>query len=84
MNNKTKKRTPKQGELLNLLNYLLDTVSTDKTLTSKSQEDENENENDEILMSSKNEKKKMLKIKKPVPILKKWQIKKKMRIKTFC
>ena len=56
MNNKTKKRTPKQGELLNLLNYLLDTVLTDKTLKSKSQEDENEN--DEILMSSKNEKKK--------------------------
>ena len=56
MNNKTKKRTPKQGELLNLLNYLLDTVLTDKTLKSKSQEDENENE--EMLMSSKNEKKK--------------------------
>ena len=82
MNNKTKKRTPKQGELLNLLNYLLDTVLTDKTLKSKSQEDENEN--DEILMSSKNEKKNA-KNKKASTNTKKVKNKKKnMRIKTFC
>ena len=57
---KYKKRTPKQKELLNLFNDLLDTILTDKTLKSESQEDENVNvnvnknvrENDEILMSS--------------------------------
>ena len=55
---KQKKRTPKQKELLNLFNDLLDTILTDKTLKSESQEDENVNvnknvnENDEILMSS--------------------------------
>ena len=51
---KYKKRTPKQKELLNLFNDLLDTILTDKTLKSKSQkdktlmssEDENENENE--------------------------------------
>ena len=53
---KYKRRTPKQKELLNLLNDLLDTILTDKTLKSKSQkgktlmlskdENENENEND--------------------------------------
>ena len=50
---KYKRRTPKQKELLNLFNDLLDTILTDKTLKSKSQEDKNENENDKALMSSK-------------------------------
>ena len=36
---KYKKRTPKQKELLNLFNDLLDTILTDKTLKSKSQKD---------------------------------------------
>ena len=59
---KYKKRTPKQKELLNLFNDLLDTILTDKTLKSKSQKDntlmsskdenENENGNDKTLMSS--------------------------------
>ena len=51
---KYKKRTPKQKELLNLFNDLLDTILTNKTLKSKSQKDktlmsskdENENENE--------------------------------------
>ena len=41
---KYKKCTPKQKELLNLFNDLLDTILTDKILKSESQEDENENE----------------------------------------
>ena len=42
-----KNRTLKQKELLNLFNDLLDTISIDKTLESKSQEDdENENKNE--------------------------------------
>ena len=41
---KYKKCTPKQKELLNLFNDLLDKILTDKTLESKSQEDD-ENEN---------------------------------------
>ena len=47
-NKKNKKTlTPKQKELLNLFNDLLDTISIDKTLESKSQEDnENENKNE--------------------------------------
>ena len=45
---KYKKCTPKQKELLNLFNDLLDAILTDKTLKSKSQEDN-------ILMSSKDE-----------------------------
>ena len=63
---KYKKRTPKQKELLNLFNDLLDVILTDKTLKSKSQKDktlmslkdenknknENKNENDKTLMSS--------------------------------
>ena len=59
---KYKRRTPKQKELLNLFNDLLDTILTDKTLKSKSQKDntlmsskdenENENGNDKTLMSS--------------------------------
>ena len=47
---KYKRRTPKQKELLNLFNDLLDTILTDKTLMSS--KDENENENDKTLMSS--------------------------------
>ena len=53
---KYKKRTPKQKELLNLFNDLLDTILTDKTLKLRSQNDktlmssnednENENENE--------------------------------------
>ena len=60
---KYKKCTPKQKELLNLFNDLLDTILTDKTLKSKSQKEktlmsstednENKNENDKALMSSK-------------------------------
>ena len=60
-----KKRTPKQKELLNLFNDLLDVTLTDKTLKSKSQKDktlmpskdenENENENDKTSMSSNDE-----------------------------
>ena len=45
---KYKKLIPKQRELLNLFNDLLDTILTDKTLESKIQKDEN----DETLMSS--------------------------------
>ena len=42
-----KTHTPKQKELLNLFNDLLDTISINKTLESKSQEDdENENKNE--------------------------------------
>ena len=48
---KYKKRTPKQKELLNLFNDLLDTILTDKTLKSKSQKDN-------TLMSSNDEKEK--------------------------
>ena len=60
-NNKTKKLcTPKQKELLNLFNDLLDTILTDKTLNSESQEDENEN--DKTLMSSKDENEKQNKL----------------------
>ena len=51
---KYKKCTPKQKELLNLFNDLLDTILTDKTLKLRSQNDktlmssneDNENEND--------------------------------------
>ena len=58
---KLKKRTPRQKELLNLLNNLSDTILTDKTLESKSQEEEeenenkNENENDNKNKNDKNE-----------------------------
>ena len=60
---KYKKRTPKQKELLNLFNDLLDVILTNETLKSKSQkdkrlmssnddddDDENENENDKTLI----------------------------------
>ena len=57
---KYKKCTPKQKELLNLFNDLLDTILTDKTLNSESQEDENEN--DKTLMSSKDENEKQNKL----------------------
>ena len=57
---KYKKCTPKQKELLNLFNDLLDVILTDKTLMSSKDENEkekekkkeNENENDKTLMSS--------------------------------
>ena len=55
---KYKRHTPKQKELLNLFNDLLDTILTDKKLKSKSQNDKtlmssNEDDNnDKILMSS--------------------------------
>ena len=52
---KLKKRTPRQKELLNLLNNLSDTILTDKTLESKSQEEENENK-DENDNKNKNDK----------------------------
>ena len=41
---KHKKCTPKQKELLNLFNDLLDTILTDKTLMSSKDENENEKE----------------------------------------
>ena len=41
---KYKRRTPKQKELLNLFNDLLDTVLTDKTLKSKKLKRENIND----------------------------------------
>ena len=55
---KYKRRIPKQKEILNLFNDLLDTILTDKTLKSKiqkdntlmSSKDDNDNENDEKLM----------------------------------
>ena len=43
---KYKRPIPKQKELLNLFNNLLDTNSTDKTLMSSKEENENENENE--------------------------------------
>ena len=58
---KYKRLIPKQKELLNLSNDLLDTILTDKTLESKRQKDENDktlmssnegDENDKTLMSS--------------------------------
>ena len=58
---KKRRYTPKQKELLNLINDLLDTILTDKTLKSKSQKDKNENEienkneNYKTLMSSKDD-----------------------------
>ena len=48
---KYKKRTPKQKELLNLINDLLDKILTDKSLKSKSQKDD-ENGNYKTLISS--------------------------------
>ena len=53
---KYKKRTPKQKELLNLFNDLLDTILTDKTLKSKSQKDN-------TLMSSKDKMKMKMEMK---------------------
>ena len=53
---KQKKRTPKQKELLNLFNDLLDTILTDKTLKSKSQKDN-------TLMSSKDKMKMKMEMK---------------------
>ena len=54
---KYKKRTPKQKELLNLFNDLLDVILTDKTLMSSKDENEkenkNENENDKTLITIK-------------------------------
>ena len=58
---KYKKCTPKQKELLNLFNDLLDTILTDKTLKLRSQNDKTlmpsneDNENDKTLMSSKDD-----------------------------
>ena len=57
---KDKRHTPKQIELLNLFNDLLDTILTDKTIKSKSQKGntsmlskgDDDNENDKTLMSS--------------------------------
>ena len=54
-NNKTKKRTPKQKELLNLFSDLSDTVLSDETLESKTQEKENENKNENDKNESENE-----------------------------
>ena len=62
---KYKKRTPKQKELLNLFNDLLDTILIDKTLKSESQEDENENEKEK-----EKKKKRKRKIKKKMKMTK--------------
>ena len=81
---KYKKCTPKQKELLNLFNDLLDTILTNKTLKSESQKDktlmssknenknenENENENGKTLMSSKDDDETMNQNKKY--IIKQW------------
>ena len=48
---KYKRRAPKQKELLNLINDLLDKILTDKSLKSKSQKDD-ENGNYKTLISS--------------------------------
>ena len=50
---KKRRYTPKQKELLDLFNDLLDIIWTDKTLNSKSQKDKNEN--GKTLMSSKDD-----------------------------
>ena len=54
---KYKKCTPKQKELLNLFNNLLEVILTDETLMSSKDENEKEhkNENDKTLMSSNEE-----------------------------
>ena len=52
---KYKKRTPKQKELLNLFNDLLDVILTDKTLMSSKDKNENENQKEN---EKKNEKEK--------------------------
>ena len=53
---KYKKRTPKQKDLLNLFNNLLDTTLTYKTISSKDEsEKENENENAKTLLLSTDE-----------------------------
>ena len=60
---KYEKHTPKQKELLNLFNDLLDVILTKKTLMSskdekdkeKEKKNEKENENDKTLMSSNND-----------------------------
>ena len=56
---KYKKCTPKQKELLNLFNDLLDTILTDKTLISSKnkteKKKENVNEHEKTLMSSKDD-----------------------------
>ena len=61
---KYKKRTPKQKELLNLFNDLLDTILIDKILMSSKDENENEkeNENDKTLISSKDKNEKQNKL----------------------
>ena len=45
---KHKRYIPKQKELLNLFDDLLDAILTDKTLESERQEDKNENENEKV------------------------------------
>ena len=71
---KCKKHTPGHKKLLNIFNDLLGIIVTEKTLESESQKDksknENENENIKNKINSTN--------------IKKQQIKKKVRIKTFC
>ena len=53
---KHKKYTPKQKELLNLFDNLLDVILTDETLMSSKYENENENENDKPLINTTNKK----------------------------
>ena len=52
---KYKRFIPKQKELLNLFNDLLDTILTDKTLMSSKEENEKLNENEELKEENENE-----------------------------
>ena len=53
---KYKRLIPKQKELLNLFNNLLDTILTDKTLMSSKEENEKLNENEKLKEENENEK----------------------------
>ena len=93
---KYKKRTPKQKELLDLFNNLLDTIFTDEALKSKSQKDktlmslkdekekENEKEKEKQNKLLNNDNNANAKNKKTSTSTKEATNKKKMRIKTFC
>ena len=89
---KYKKHTPKQKELLNLFNDLLDTILTDKTLKSKSKKDktlmsskdENENENEKQNKLLNNDNNANAKNKETSTNTKEATNKKNTRIKTFC
>ena len=89
---KYKKHTPKQKELLNLFNDLLDTILTDETLKSKCQKDkrlmsskdEKENENEKQNKLLNNDSNANAKNKETSTNAKEATNKKNTRIKTFC